>query len=35
MAFHNGWTFINSRGNNNFVPLGETRMMVTENIESK
>lgn len=35
MAYHNGWTFINSRQANNFVPLGETRMVVTENVDSK
>ncbi|CAD8158794.1 unnamed protein product [Paramecium octaurelia] len=35
VAFHNGWTFINTRGTNNFVPLGETRMLVNEFVDQK
>lgn len=35
VAYHNGWTFVNSRGTNNFVPLAETRMFITENVEGK
>lgn len=34
-GYHNGWTIVNSRGLNNFVPLAESRKTQTEVVDNK